>query len=145
MAVQGQVGVELGYPSMAAAIMAALLVTLLGDTVGVMLIDRSVVEVFLREWLPFLLPFFYLLPRWAREAPWILGALGAAAIVTVRLLAGSLPRATLYLLIAGLICAGLLLGLHLHTPESAGDWSFVSYVILTAFLSGAPPIYRPQA
>lgn len=142
MATQNNVGAELAYPSMAAGIMAAALVTLLGVTVGQILIDGDVIEVFLREWLPFLLPFFYLLPRWAREAPWIFAALGAGAVIGVRLLADTLPRAAIYILIVGVICAGLLLGMPMHAPASAEDWAFVGYVVLIAFLGGSPRSYH---
>lgn len=142
MAAQNHVGDELVYPSMAAAIMAAALVTLLGVTIGQVLIDGDVIEVFLRHWLPFLLPFFYLLPDWAREAPWVLAALGAIAVITVRLLAGALPRAGLYILIVGVLCAGLLLGMPMHAPASANDWAFVGYVVLIAFLGGSPRAYH---
>jgi hypothetical protein len=145
MAAQDHVGEELAYPSMAAAIMAAALATLLGATIGEILVDRNVVEVSLREWLPFLLPFFYLLPDWAREAPWVLAALGAVAVVTVRLLAGSLPRAALYLLIVSIICVGLLLGLQMRIPASADDWAFIGYVVVIGFLGGAPRPYRAEA
>ncbi len=142
MAAENNMGAELAYPSMAAAIMAAALATLLGVTIGQVLIDRNVIEIFLREWLPPFLPFFYLLPHWAREAPWVLAAIGAIAVITVRLLAGYLPRTALYILIVGVVCTGLLLGMPMRAPASANDWAFVSYVILIAFLGGSPPAYR---
>jgi hypothetical protein len=142
MTTENNVGTELAYPSMPAGLLAAVLVTLLGITIGQLLIDGDVIEVSLRDWLPFLLPFFYLLPDWAREAPWVLGALGAIAVLTVRLLAGSLPRAALYILIVGVFCAALLLGLPIHVPTSPDEWAFAGYVILIALLGGAPRSYH---
>lgn len=138
MAEQNQVGADLDYPSMAAAIMGAALTLVLGLTIGRFLISHNVVEVFLREWIPFLLPFLYLLPDWAQEAPWVLGILGVAAVAAVRLLAEFLPRAVLYLVIVAIICTGVLIGLPIRAPASLYDWGFVSYVILVAFLGAAP-------
>lgn len=139
MAARQQVGTEIGYPSMAAAIMGAALIAALGVTVGTFLISRDVVEVFLRQWLPFLLPFFDVLPGWALEAPWVLGALGIATVVAVRLLAGWLPPAALYLLSAAIICTGVLFGPPIREPATRSDWAFVSYVIVIALLGAAPP------
>ena len=111
---------------------------LLSGTVGQFLMDHDAVERFIREWLPFLPPFMQALPAWAREAPFIFGGIAVAAIVTVRLLAGVLPSVALYLLAVAVACAVALVAPPTRWPAGAEDWIFVSYLILTAFVGGAP-------
>ena len=139
-----EVGQELVYPSLAAATLTAALVLLLSATVGRFLMDRDAVERFIREWLPFLPPFMQALPAWAREAPFIFGGIAVTAIVTVRLLAGLLPAVALYLMAVAAACAVVLLAPPTRLPAAAEDWIFVCYLILTAFVGGAPKPYEDQ-
>jgi hypothetical protein len=139
-----EVGEELAYPSLAAAILTAAVVLLLSGTVGRFLMEHDAVERFIREWLPFLPPFMQALPAWAREAPFIFGGIAAAAIVTVRLLAGHLPGVALYLLAVAVVCAVVLVSPPTRLPVGADDWIFVTYLILTAFVGGAPKPYEDQ-
>jgi hypothetical protein len=142
--VSREVGEELVYPSLAAAFLTGALALLLSGTVGQFLMDHDAVERFIREWLPFLPPFMQALPAWAREAPFIFGGIAVAAIVTVRLLAGALPAVALYLLAVAVACAVALLAPPTRFPVGAEDWIFVSYLILTAFVGGAPKPYEDQ-
>jgi hypothetical protein len=142
--VSREVGEELVYPSLAAAFLTAAMVLLLSGTVGRFLMDCDAVERFIREWLPFLPPFMQALPAWAREAPFIFGGIAAAAIVTVRLLAGLLPGVALYLLAVAAACGVALVAPPTRLPAGAEDWIFVCYLILTAFVGGAPKPYEDQ-
>lgn len=139
-----EVGEELVYPSLAAALLTAILVLLLSGTVGKFLMERNAVERFIREWLPILPPFLQAFPPWAREAPFIFGGIGAAAIVTARLLAGFLPGIALYLLAVAVACAVALVAPPTRLPAGAEDWIFVCYVIMAAFVGGAPKAYEDQ-
>ncbi len=139
-----EVGEELCYPSLAAAILTAALVLLLSGTVGRFLMDHDAVERSIREWLPFLPPFMQALPAWAREAPFIFGGIAVTAIVIVRLLAGLLPAVALYLMAIAVACAVVLLAPPTRLPVGAEDWIFVSYLIFTAFVGGAPKPYEDQ-
>lgn len=142
--VSREVGEELIYPSLAAALLTAAVVILLSSTLGHFLMERDAVEAFIREWLPFLPPFMQALPAWAREAPFIFGGIAVAAIVMVRLLAGILPAVALYLLFVAVACGVALLAPPTRLPAAAEDWIFVCYVILTAFVGGAPRPYEDQ-
>lgn len=139
-----EVGEELVYPSVAAALLAAALVLLLSDTVGQYLMDRNAVERFIREWLPIFPPFMQALPRWAREAPLIFGGIAVAVILTVRSLAAVLPGIAVLLLAVAVVCAVALVAPPTRMPAGAEDWIFVCYVILTAFVAGAPKPYEDQ-
>src|SRR5579863_4002120 len=103
-----EVGEELVYPSLPAAFLTAMVVLLLSGTVGRFLMEHDAVERFLREWLPFF-PFLAVFPPWAREAPFIFGAIAVAAILAVRYLAGILPAIALYLLAVAVACGVALL------------------------------------
>jgi hypothetical protein len=138
------VGEELAYPSLPAAITTAALVLLVSTTAGRFLIQRDVVETATRDWLPFFQPFVEILPNWAREAPLILGSVALIVIFTVRFLAERLPSIATYMLALGTICAAAVLIPPLHRPSSAEDWAFVCYVILAAFVGGAPRPYEDQ-
>ncbi len=138
------VGEELVYPSLAAALLTAAFVLLLSGTVGNFLMERDAVERFVRDWLPILPPFLQALPPWAREAPFIFGGIALLAIVTVRLLAGVLPAVALYLLSVAVACAVMLLVPPTRLPADAEDWVFFSYVVLAAFVGGAPKPYEDQ-
>jgi len=142
--VSREVGEELVYPSLAAACLTAAVVLLLSGTVGRFLMDCDAVERFIREWLPFLPPFMQALPPWAREAPFIFGGIAVAAIVMVRLLAGLLPGVALYLLAVAVVCAVALVAPPTRLPVGTEDWIFVCYLILTAFVGGAPKPYEDQ-
>jgi hypothetical protein len=142
--VSREVGEELVYPSFAAALLTAVLVLLLSGTVGQSLMEHDAVERFIREWLPILPPFLEAFPLWAREAPFIFGAIATAAIVTARLLAGVLPGIALYLLAVAVTCAVVLLAPPTRPPAGAEDWIFVCYVTMAAFLGGAPKAYEDQ-
>jgi hypothetical protein len=142
--VSREVGEELVYPSLAAALLTAALVLLLSGTVGQFLMDHDAMERFIREWLSFLQPFMQALPAWGREAPFIFGGIAVTAIVTVRLLAGVLPGLALYLLALAVACAVALIAPPTRLPAGAEDWIFVSYLILTAFVGGAPRPYEDQ-
>lgn len=135
-------GQELDYPSVAAAISTAALVILMATTAGQFLVDHRALEGFVKDWLPFMTVFIEMLPDWAREQPFVLGCIAVAAIVTVRLLASSLPRMGIYLLTVAILCALLIVAPAPHVPESAGDWAFICYVTLAAFLGGAPRSYE---
>jgi hypothetical protein len=139
-----EVGEELAYPSLAAAILTAALVLLLSGTVGKLLMEGNAVERFVREWLPILPPFLEAFPLWAREAPFIFGAIAAAAIVTARGLTGFLPGVALYLLAVAMVCAVVLLAPPTRVPAGAEDWIFVCYVTMAAFVGGAPKAYKDQ-
>jgi hypothetical protein len=139
-----EVGEELVYPSLAAAFLTATLVLLLSGTIGRFLMEHNVVEHSVNEWLPFLPPFLEIFPAWAREAPLIFGGIALVAIVTVRLLAGVLPAVALYLLAVAAACALALLAPPTRLPVDVGDWIFVCYVILTAFMGGAPKPYEDR-
>ncbi len=139
-----EVGEELVYPSLAAAFLTAVLVLLLSGTVGKFLMERNAVERFVREWLPILLPFLLAFPPWAREAPFIFGAIAVAAIATARVLAGFLPGIALYLLAVAVACASALLAPTARLPVGAEDWIFVCYVTMAAFVGGAPRAYEDQ-
>jgi hypothetical protein len=139
-----EVGEELVYPSLAAAFLTAALVLLLSGTVGQFLMDRNAVERFIREWMPILPPFMQALPAWAREAPFIFGGIAVAAIVTVRLFAGVLPGVALYLLALAVACAMALVAPPTRLPAGAEDWIFICYVMLAAFVGGAPKPYEDQ-
>jgi hypothetical protein len=65
-------------------------------------------------------------------------------IVTVRLLAGALPGIALYLLFMAVACGVALLAPPTRVPADVEDWMFVSYVILAAFVGGAPKPYEDQ-
>jgi hypothetical protein len=142
--VSREVGEELVYPTLAAAFLTAAVVLLLSGTVGNFLMERDAVERSIREWLPFLPPFLEAFPPWAREAPFIFGGIAVAAIVTVRLLAATLPAIALYLLAVAVACVLALLAPPTRLPAGAEDWIFVSYVTLTAFVGGAPRPYEDQ-
>lgn len=142
--VSREVGEELVYPTFAAALLAGALVLLLSGTVGNFLMERDPVERFIREWLPFFPPFLEIFPAWAREAPFIFGGIALFAIVTVRLLAGVLPGVALYLLVVTVACGIALLTPPTRMPGDADDWIFVCYVILAAFVGGAPKPYEDQ-
>jgi hypothetical protein len=139
-----EVGEELVYPSLAAAFLTAALVLLLSATLGRFLMERSAVETFIRDWVPILPPFLEATPQWAREAPVIFGGIALVAIVTVRLLAGTLPAVALYLLAVAAACAVVLVATPTRLPAGVEDWMFVCYVILTAFVGGAPQPYEDQ-
>jgi hypothetical protein len=139
-----EVGEELVYPSLAAAILTAALVLLLSATLGRFLMERSAVEHFIRDWVPILPPFMEAMPQWAREAPLIFGGIALVAIVTVRLLAGTMPAVALYLLAIAAACAVVLVATPTRLPADVEDWMFVCYVILTAFVGGAPKPYEDQ-
>lgn len=139
-----EVGEELVYPSLAAAFLTATLVLLLSGTVGQFLMEHNAVEHFMNEWLSFLPPFLDMFPAWAREAPFIFGGIALVAIVTVRLLADVLPELALYLLAAAAACAMALLAPPTHLPAGVEDWIFVCYVILAAFIGGAPRPYEDR-
>jgi hypothetical protein len=138
------VGEELGYPSVPAALLTGALVLLLSGTLGKFLVRQAAVETFVNQWLPFLQPFVEALPDWARELPFIFGGIALTAILTVRLLAGVLPVLALYLLILGVSCGIALLAPPTRIPTAAEDWIFVCYVILTALVGGAPTPYENQ-
>ena len=140
--VSREVGEELVYPTLAAAFLTAAVVLLLSGTIGNFLMERDAVERSIREWLPFLPPFLEAFPPWAREAPFIFGGIAVAAIVTVRLLAATLPAIALYLLAVAVACVLALLAPPTRLPAGAEDWIFVSYVTLTAFVGGAPRPYE---
>lgn len=142
--VSREVGEELVYPSLAAALLTAALVVLLSGTLGRFLMERSAVEHFIRDWVPILPPFLEAMPRWGREAPFIFGGIALIAIVTVRLLAGTLPAVALYLLSVAVACAVVLVAAPTGLPAGIEDWAFVCYVILTAFVGGAPKPYEDQ-
>ena len=142
--VSREVGEELVYPTLAAAFLTAAVVLLLSGTIGNFLMERDAVERSIREWLPFLPPFLEAFPPWAREAPFIFGGIAVAAIVTVRLLAATLPAIALYLLAVAVACVLALLAPPTRLPAGAEDWIFVSYVTLTAFVGGAPRPYEDQ-
>jgi hypothetical protein len=137
-----EVGEELAYPALPAALLTALFVVLLSSTLGRFLIERSAVEKFIRDWLWMFQPFVDVLPLWAREAPVIFGAIAIAAIISVRLLAGGLPSIALYLMVLGVACAMMLIAPPTHLPSGPEDWIFVSYVTLSAFIGGAPRPYE---
>jgi hypothetical protein len=139
-----EVGEELVYPSLAAALLTAALVLLVSGTLGRFLMERSAVEHFIRDWVPILPPFLEAMPQWAREAPFIFGGIALVAIVTVRLLAGTLPAVALYLLAVAVACAVALVAAPTGLPAGIEDWAFVCYVILTAFVGGAPKPYEDQ-
>src|ERR1700740_2009596 len=124
--VSREVGEELVYHSLSAAFLTAGLVVLLSGTVGQFLMDRNAVERFIREWLPFLPPFMQALPAWAREAPFIFGGIAGA------------PGVALYVLAVAVACAVALVAPPTRLPTGAEDWIFVCYLILTAFVGGAP-------
>jgi hypothetical protein len=142
--VSREVGEELVYPSLAAAFLTAVLVLLLSGTAGRFLMERNAVEWFIREWLPILPPFLEAFPAWAREAPFIFGAIAAAAILTARLLAGFLPGIALYLLAVAVACAVALLAPPTRLPAVPEDWIFICYVTMAAFVGGAPKAYEDQ-
>jgi hypothetical protein len=142
--VSRDVGEELVYPTLAAALLTAALVLLLSGTVGHFLMERDAVERFINDWLPFLPPFLQAFPPWAREAPFIFGGIAVTVIVTVRLLAGALPGIALYLLFMAVACGVALLAPPTRVPADVEDWMFVSYVILAAFVGGAPKPYEDQ-
>jgi len=142
--VSREVGEELSYPSLAAALLTAALVVLLSATVGNLLMERGAVERFIRDWLPFLPPFLQVFPPWAREAPFIFGGIAVTAIVTVRLLAEVLPAVALFLLALAVACALVLLAPPMRVPAGTEDWVFVCYVIMAAFVGGAPKPYEDQ-
>jgi hypothetical protein len=142
--VSREVGEELTYPSLAAALLTAALVLLLSGTVGQFLMERDAVERFIHDWLPILPPFLQAFPPWAREAPFIFGGIAVVAIVTVRLLAGVLPGVAIYLLAVAAACGVALVTPPTRLPAGAEDWIFVCYVILTAFVGGAPKPYEDQ-
>jgi hypothetical protein len=142
--VSREVGEELVYPSLAAAFLTAALVLLLSGTVGQSMMEHDAVESFVTEWLPILPPFLRAFPSWAREAPFIFGGIALSAIVTVRLLASVLPAVGLYLLAVAVACALALLAPPTRLPADAEDWIFVCYVILAAFVGGAPKAYEDQ-
>ena len=141
--VSREVGEELVYPALPAALLTATLVLLLSDTVGRFLMERDAVERFLHEWLPFF-PFLEAFPPWAREAPFIFGAIALAVILTVRYLAGVLPSIALYLLALAAACGVALLAPPTRLPAEPQDWIFVCYVTLAAFVGGAPKPYENQ-
>jgi hypothetical protein len=64
--------------------------------------------------------------------------------VTVRLLAGTLPAVALYLLAVAMACAVVLVAAPAGLPAGVEDWAFVCYLILTAFVGGAPKPYEDQ-
>ena len=138
------IGEELGYPSLPAALLTGTLVLLLSGTLGKFLVEQAAVETFVNQWLPFLQPFIDALPEWSRELPFIFGGIALTAIVTVRLLAGVLPILALYLFILGVSCGVALLAPPTRFPTAAEDWFFVCYVILTALVGGAPTPYENQ-
>src|SRR5262249_23332637 len=138
------VGEELIYPSLPAAITTAALVLLLSTTVGRFLIDHDVVETFARNWLPIFQPFVEILPYWAREAPLILGGVALAVVFAVRFVAERLPGYATHLLAIAAVCGAVILIPPLHKPSNAEDWAFVCYLILTAFVGGAPRPYENQ-
>ncbi len=138
-----EVGEELGYPSLAAALLTAALVLLLSGTVGRFLMERDPVERFIGDWLPGL-PLLEVFPAWAREAPFIFGGIALVAIVAVRLLAGALPGLAIYLLVLAVACAIALLAPPARPPAGVEDWVFVCYVILAAFVGGAPKPYEDR-
>jgi hypothetical protein len=139
-----EVGEELAYPSLAAAFLTATLVLLLSGTLGQFLMEGNAVEHFVNGWLSFLPPFLDMFPAWAREAPLIFGGIALMAIVTVRLLAGILPAVALYLMAVAVACALALLAPPTRLPADIEDWIFVCYVILAAFIGGAPKPYEDQ-
>ncbi|HVB81584.1 MAG TPA: hypothetical protein VNE82_16760 [Candidatus Binataceae bacterium] len=139
-----EVGEELVYPSLAAAFLTATLVLLLSGTVGRFLIEHDAVERFVDEWLPILPPFLEAFPSWAREAPFILGGIALISIVTVRLLASVLPVVALYLLGMAAACTLAILAPPTRLPADVEDWIFVCYVLLAAFVGGAPKPYEDQ-
>jgi hypothetical protein len=138
------VGEELEYPSLPAALLTGTLVLLLSGTVGKFLLERNAVESLINQWTPFLQPFINALPEWARELPFIFGGIAVTAIVAVRLLAGVLPSLGLYLLVLAAACGAALLTPPTRFPAAAEDWIFVCYVILSAFIGGAPTPYENQ-
>jgi hypothetical protein len=139
-----EVGEELAYPSLAAAFLTATLVLLLSGTLGQFMMEHNAVEHFVNGSLSFLPPFLDMFPAWAREAPLIFGGIALVAIVTVRLLAGVLPAVALYLLAVAVACALALLAPPTRLPADIEDWIFVCYVILAAFIGGAPKPYEDQ-
>jgi hypothetical protein len=141
--VSREVGEELVYPSLPAALLTATLVLLLSGTAGRFLMEHDAVERFIREWLPFF-PFLQAFPPWAREAPFIFSAIAVAAILTVRYLAGVMPAIALYLFAVAVACGVALLAPPTRLPADSQDWIFVCYVILAAFVGGAPKPYENQ-
>ncbi len=139
-----EVGEELTYPALPAALLTAALVVLLSATVGRFLLERNVVEMFMRDWLWMFQPFVDVLPQWAREAPVIFGTIAVAAIIIVRLLAGVLPPVALYLLLFAIALTVMLIAPPPRLPSKPEDWIFICYVTLAAFLGGAPRPYENQ-
>jgi hypothetical protein len=139
-----EVGEELAYPSLAAAFLTATLVLLLSGTLGQFMMEHNAVEHFVNGWLSFLPPFLDMFPAWAREAPLIFGGIALVAIVTVRLLASVLPAVALYLLAVAVACGLALLAPPTRLPADIEDWIFVCYVILAAFIGGAPKPYEDR-
>lgn len=138
------VGEELQYPSLPAALLTGTLVLLLSGTLGKFLVEHTPIESLINEWAPFLQPFIDALPDWARELPFIFGGIAVTAIVAVRLLARVLPSLGLYLLVFAAACAVALLTPPSRLPAAAEDWIFVCYVVLSAFVGGAPTPYGDQ-
>ena len=138
-----EVGEEITYPSLAAALLTATLVLLLSGTVGRFLMESGPLEHFIGDWLPGL-PLLEALPEWAREAPFIFGSIALLAIVTVRLLAAALPSVAIYLLALAVTCAIALLTPPTRPPVGVEDWIFVCYVILAAFVGAAPKPYEDR-
>jgi hypothetical protein len=139
-----EVGEELVYPSLAAALLTAMVVILLSGTLGHFLLDHDALEVSVRDWLPILPEFLQALPSWAREAPFIFGGIAVLTIVAVRLLAGVLPGVALYLLAVAAACGIALLAPPTRLPAGVEDWIFVCYVIMAAFVGGAPKPYEDR-
>ncbi len=139
-----EVGEELAYPALPAALLTAALVVLLSATVGRFLLERNVVEMFMREWLWMFQPFVDALPQWAREVPVIFGAIAIAAILIVLLAASVLPAIALYLLVFAIAFTVLLIEPPPRLPSKPEDWIFICYVTLAAFLGGAPRPYENQ-
>src|SRR5579871_6383952 len=123
-----EVGEELAYPALPAALLTAALVVLLSATVGRFLLERNVVEMFMREWLWMFQPFVDALPQWAREVPVIFGPIAIA----------------LYLLVFAIAFTVLLIEPPPRLPSKPEDWIFICYVTLAAFLGGAPRPYENQ-
>ena len=139
-----EVGEELAYPALPAALLTAVLVVLLSATLGRFLLERNVVEMFMREWLWMFQPFVDALPQWAREVPVIFGAIAVAAILIVRLAASVLPTVALYLLVFAIACVVMLIAPPPRLPSQPQDWIFICYVTLSAFIGGAPRPYESQ-